>query len=145
MPRTAQRPLDAATDLLFDQDDDQFLGLRVAQVPLGDADAAGFVGEVENEDSHERTIVLARMDVTTVAGQAGTADVGVTSTSEASADDLIDGYDATSTGSPDNIDDGGSNGEPSLSWGPGEFVTVSEASGSLDDIEGTLFVFYVDA
>lgn len=145
MPRRATRPTDGATGLLFDQDDDQWLGVRVARIPLANANASGFIGEVENEDDNTRVIVDAVLNLSSAAGQAGTVDIGVTGTSEASADTLLDGVDvnaATDIFSP--LEDAGTNGGIMRDWVPGDFVTISEASGDADGIGGELLVYYVD-
>lgn len=145
MPRNATRPTDGATGLLFDQDDDQYLGVRVARIPLANANDDGFIGELENEDDNTRVIVDAVLNLTTAAGQAGTVDIGVTDTSEASADTLLDGIDVNASAdifSP--LEDAGTNGGIMRDWVPGDFVTISEASGDADDLEGELLVFYAD-
>lgn len=123
------------------------LRVKVAKVSLGDADTGGGIVSWENPEDGDILITRVILDVTTApTGGTLTVDVGTTSTSATtSSDNLIDGVDAGSGGTFDNITDGGTNGASVQKLGAGEWVTASTASGSAAGMDGNLYIHYIVA
>ena len=117
-------------------------GVRApVKVALADAATAGGVAAIANPFGAAAYITRIIVSVTTVATAAATIDAGVAADDETLSDDLIDGLDVNAaTGLFDNIVNAGTNGKALQPWGASEYVTISEASGDVSDLEGYVYI-----
>lgn len=109
-------------------------------------DAAGGVFSVENTYGTNLAVLRVVIQVTTIASDTCTIDVGTAANATTSSDKLLDGLDVrTATGVFDNIDDQGTNGQSCLKWPSGEFVNGSMAGGGATaGLVGTYAIFALD-
>lgn len=112
--------------------------LRVA---LADTTTAGGVAAVANPFGAKAFITAFIIDVTTVATASATVDVGVAANGTTSGDNLVDGLDVnTATGMFNNGDNPGTNGKVMQVWTSSQFVTISQATGDVSDLEGFAYI-----
>ena len=83
--------------------------------------------------------------ITGASSVASTSDVGIAADATTSADNLIDGLNTGAAGAYDNIDDQGSNGSSTRKWGSSQYLTISQASGTVTGATGRYWIHCVDA
>jgi len=112
---------------------------------LATSDGGGGVFSVENTYGTNLAILRAVIQVTTVAGDNCTIDIGVAANGTTSAATLIDGLDVNSAvGVFDNIDDQGTDGQSCLKWPSGEFINGSVKTGAASGLVGTYAIHAID-
>jgi hypothetical protein len=113
----------------------------VIYADLSDADTAGGVLALENDTDYDFYVDLSYIKVTTASSAACTIDVGVAANGTTSDDTIIDGLDVNSaTGTFNNVDDAGTNGQVGTVWESGQFITASKASGAAAGLEGKAII-----
>lgn len=126
--------------------DDPRMAVQVANVSLADAATAGGVAAIANPLGVALIILRVLVRVLTVATAAATVDAGVAANGTTLSDTLIDGLDVNAAaGLFDNIENKGANGKARQVWGATQYVTVSQASGDVADLEGELYIEYIRA
>jgi hypothetical protein len=115
--------------------------MHVVKAALAASDAAAGVLSLRNMTGRDLFVKTLTLRVTTVAGAACTVDAGIAS-SEASADNLIDGLDVNAAViDGDNVTNKGTNGKPQGKlWANGDYLTVSKASGATSGLAGQAVV-----
>ena len=130
----------------------EVIGARATNFPdtgkwiTGDLAAAATAGGVLSVANPENTSILVDrviLDVTTAATGAATIDVGVAADGTTSSDTLLDGLDVnTATGTFDNIDSQGTNGNSVVKVTSSQFITASEATGDVTGLVGKYYIRY---
>lgn len=113
-------------------------------VALADGSAGtGDIASVANPEGVALGIVGTRLYITVPSTGASTIDVGVAANGITLSDTLIDGLSGATAGFYGSGKNGGTNGKLEQLWGSTQFVTASEASGNVADLEGWLIIDYV--
>lgn len=131
----------AAGTVTFDR------SVKIALVPLvGTTIHAATMGWT-NPEAGDILISRVMVDVTTVAGQAGTLSVGTTTVAlTTTSANLLDTLDVrTATGIFDNVTDKGSAGKSRQRLATGKFVTFGQASGDTSSMIANAYIFYHNA
>lgn len=125
--------------------------LYVREIAItGGASSTGVIASLTNSDAgfvgKDIIVTRAALRVTTASTGASTLDIGITATSATtSSDTLLDGISAAATGFFDSADgtDNGTNGtaKPVL-WAKDSYLTIAEASGNVDGLVATLYVYF---
>lgn len=114
------------------------------RVALADGSAGtGDIASVANPEGVALGIVGTRLYITTPSAEASTINVGIAANGTTSSDTLIDGLSGATAGFYGSGKNGGTNGKLEQLWGPTQFVTASEATGDVADLEGWLMIDYV--
>ena len=122
----------------------KFSGMWI-QGTLTASDAAGGVFSAENTYGTNLAVLRVVIQVTTIASDTCTIDIGTAANATTSAATLIDELDVrTAAGVFDNIDDQGTLGGSCLKWPSGEFVNASMASGATAGLVGTYAIYALD-
>ena len=117
---------------------------NVARVILEDDDGDGGVFAWENPIDADLIIKRVMIHITEESDNASTIDVGTAADATTSSDNLLDGLDTgAAEGIFDNIDDQGTNGESVQVLEEGEFITATQASGDVSDLEGVAYIEFV--
>lgn len=120
--------------------------VRMYKIALAAADTAGGVASIANPEGVEVLVTRVVIDVTTASTAACTVDAGIAANGTTLSDNLVDGLDVNAAaGTFDNITDKGTNGKSRQSWGAGQFLTISKASGAAAGLAGSVYVEYTIA
>lgn len=104
---------------------------------------AGGVLSVANPENTSILVDRVILDVTTASTGAATVDVGVAANGTTSSDTLLDGLDVnTATGTFDNVDSQGTNGNSVVKVTSSQFITASQASGDVTGLVGKYYIRY---
>lgn len=122
--------------------DDPRVATGVVKADLADAATAGGVAAIANPLGLPLLILRVIVQVATPSAVAATVDAGVAADGVTLSDNLLDGLSVAAAGLFDNLDNGGTNGKNQQVWAADEFVTISQASGDVTDLAGTVTIIY---
>lgn len=117
--------------------------VKVTSFAITSTTGAGGMFAWQNPESSTVFVTGVYLDVT-VPSTSGTVDVGVTSTSTTTADNLIDGGDSSATSMLDSMSDPGTNGAAGRAVTSNQYVsgTFVGTAGQIGSLAGTIYIAY---
>jgi hypothetical protein len=110
------------------------------RIALSAAAGAGGVVKVANPEGRRLRVKLCLVDASTKATAAATINAGI-GDGTADVDNLIDGLDVgTAAIVASNVTNPGTNGKAEQTWGPNQFLVISQASGNVAGLAGEVVV-----
>jgi hypothetical protein len=113
---------------------------RVTKVALSAGTAAGGVLSWANPAGASIIVHNIAIDITTGSSVASTIDVGVAANGATLSDTLIDGVSGATAGVFNSATNAGTNGRMSRKVASTEFVTASQASGTVTGLAGSAYI-----
>lgn len=117
--------------------------VRMGSFSLATVATAGGGGSWANPTSGSIRIISVQVDITTFTSGACTLDIGVAADATTLSATLIDGLNpATAVQVADSSADAGTGGGTGRTMTSSQYITVSEASGAIAALAGTVYVTY---